>query len=95
MRHGISPTREPDTGFSVAVAMWASGRSLAESLMAAGEAGQLPRRVISSAGTVRSSICSTRSPDAPVREMAGRAAIAAIGAIRRGGGRGRDRLTLR
>ncbi|QKT07426.1 DEAD/DEAH box helicase [Gordonia sp. X0973] len=41
LRHGVTPTREPDTGFSVAAAMWASGRSLAESLMAAGEAGQL------------------------------------------------------
>ncbi len=40
-RHRISPTREPDTGFSVAVSLWASGRSLTESLAAAGERGQL------------------------------------------------------
>ncbi|MFW0794774.1 DEAD/DEAH box helicase [Gordonia sp. CPCC 205515] len=40
-RHRVSPTREPDTGFSVAVSLWASGRSLTESLAAAGERGQL------------------------------------------------------
>ncbi|MGV9825639.1 MULTISPECIES: DEAD/DEAH box helicase [unclassified Gordonia (in: high G+C Gram-positive bacteria)] len=39
--HRISPTREPDTGFSVAVSLWVSGRSLTESLAAAGERGQL------------------------------------------------------
>ncbi|NED69706.1 DEAD/DEAH box helicase, partial [Streptomyces sp. SID10244] len=40
-RHRVDPTREPDTGFSVAVSLWASGRSLTESLAAAGERGQL------------------------------------------------------
>ncbi|MCG7630825.1 DEAD/DEAH box helicase [Gordonia McavH-238-E] len=40
-RHRVSPTREPDTGFSVAVATWASGRSLGEALLLAGERGQL------------------------------------------------------
>ena len=85
MRHGVSPTREPDTGFSVAVAMWASGRSLAESLMAAGEAGQLlspgdfvrwNRQVID----LLDQIAGCAGPGDGV----GRAAIAAIGAIRRG-----------
>lgn len=85
LRHGVSPTREPDTGFSVAVAMWASGRSLAESLMAAGEAGQLlspgdfvrwNRQVID----LLDQIAGCAGPGDGV----GRAAIAAIGAIRRG-----------
>ncbi|MGV9793978.1 DEAD/DEAH box helicase [Gordonia sp. NPDC003422] len=40
-RHQVAPTREPDTGFSVAVSMWAMGRSLTEALAAAGERGQL------------------------------------------------------
>ncbi|MFE0747958.1 DEAD/DEAH box helicase [Gordonia sp. NPDC058843] len=40
-RHRVSTTREPDTGFSVAVATWASGRSLGEALLLAGERGQL------------------------------------------------------
>ncbi|MFW0785728.1 DEAD/DEAH box helicase [Gordonia sp. CPCC 206044] len=40
-RHHVAPTREPDTGFSVAVALWASGRSLTDCLAAAGEQGQL------------------------------------------------------
>ncbi|MCR5976503.1 DEAD/DEAH box helicase [Gordonia jinghuaiqii] len=40
-RHHVSPTREPDTGFSVAVATWASGRTLGEALLLAGERGQL------------------------------------------------------
>ncbi|MDL9946151.1 DEAD/DEAH box helicase [Gordonia sp. ABSL11-1] len=40
-RHRVDPTREPDTGFSVAVSLWASGRSLTESLAVAGERGQL------------------------------------------------------
>ncbi|MFT4042019.1 MAG: DEAD/DEAH box helicase, partial [Gordonia sp. (in: high G+C Gram-positive bacteria)] len=39
--YAIAPTREPDTGFSVAVSLWVSGRSLTESLAAAGERGQL------------------------------------------------------
>lgn len=40
-RHRVTPTREPDTGFSLAVATWASGRSLSEALLLAGERGQL------------------------------------------------------
>ncbi|WP_168707308.1 DEAD/DEAH box helicase [Gordonia paraffinivorans] len=40
-RHRVTPTREPDTGFSLAVATWASGRSLTEALVLAGERGQL------------------------------------------------------
>ncbi|MFM9378007.1 DEAD/DEAH box helicase [Gordonia sp. VNK21] len=43
-RHGVSEViqmREPDTGFCAAVASWASGRSLAESLTAAAAGGQL------------------------------------------------------
>lgn len=40
-RHRVDATREPDTGFSVAVSLWASGRTLTESLAAAGERGQL------------------------------------------------------
>ncbi|MGB3696016.1 MAG: DEAD/DEAH box helicase [Gordonia sp. (in: high G+C Gram-positive bacteria)] len=40
-RHGVAPTREPDTGFCVAVGAWASGRSLRESLIAASERGQM------------------------------------------------------
>ncbi|WP_439032941.1 DEAD/DEAH box helicase [Gordonia terrae] len=40
-RHRVSTTREPDTGFSVAVATWASGRTLGEALLLAGERGQL------------------------------------------------------
>ncbi|GAB09387.1 putative helicase [Gordonia araii NBRC 100433] len=85
LRHGVTPTREPDTGFSVAAAMWASGRSLAESLMAAGEAGQLlspgdfvrwNRQVID----LLDQIAGCAGRDDPV----GRTAIAAIAAIRRG-----------
>ncbi|GED98106.1 DEAD/DEAH box helicase [Gordonia crocea] len=85
LRHGVAPTREPDTGFSVAVAMWASGRSLAESLMAAGEAGALlspgdfvrwNRQVID----LLDQIAGCTEPGDGV----GRAAVAAIGAIRRG-----------
>ncbi|MDL9935910.1 DEAD/DEAH box helicase [Gordonia sp. ABSL1-1] len=40
-RHQVDPTRDPDTGFSVAVSLWAAGRSLTEALAAAGERGQL------------------------------------------------------
>ncbi len=40
-RHRVTPAREPDTGFSLAVATWASGRSLTEALVLAGERGQL------------------------------------------------------
>ena len=85
LRHGVTPTREPDTGFSVAVAIWAAGRSLAESLMAAGEAGQLlspgdfvrwNRQVID----LLDQIAGCAGPGDGV----GRAATKAIGAIRRG-----------
>ena len=85
LRHGVSPTREPDTGFSVAVAIWASGRSLAASLMAAGDAGTLlspgdfvrwNRQVID----LLDQIAGCAGPGVQV----GRTAIAAIGAIRRG-----------
>ncbi len=85
LRHGVTPTREPDTGFSVAVAMWASGRSLAESLMAAGEAGQL----LSPGDFVRWNrqvvdLLDQIAGCAGVGTGVGRAAVAAIGAIRRG-----------
>ncbi|WP_051198273.1 DEAD/DEAH box helicase [Gordonia shandongensis] len=40
-RHGVVQTREPDTGFCVAVGAWAAGRSLREALTAASERGQL------------------------------------------------------
>lgn len=40
-RHGVVQTREPDTGFCVAIGAWASGRSLREALLAASERGQL------------------------------------------------------
>lgn len=40
-RHHVAPTREPDTGFSVAISLWVGGRSLTESLAAAGERGHL------------------------------------------------------
>ncbi|MFT3900159.1 MAG: DEAD/DEAH box helicase [Gordonia sp. (in: high G+C Gram-positive bacteria)] len=84
-RHRVTPTREPDTGFSVAVAMWASGRSLTESLMAAGDAGQLlspgdfvrwNRQVID----LLDQIAGCAGPG----DRVGRTAVAAINAIRRG-----------
>lgn len=84
-RHGVSPTREPDTGFSVAVSLWASGRSLTESLAAAGERGTLlspgdfvrwNRQVIDLLEQIRLGV----GDDAPLA----RSARAAVGAIRRG-----------
>ncbi|WAC55431.1 DEAD/DEAH box helicase [Gordonia sp. SL306] len=84
-RHRVDPTREPDTGFSVAVSLWASGRSLTESLAAAGERGQLlspgdfvrwNRQVIDLLEQIRLGVgADTR--------LAG-SARAAVGAIRRG-----------
>ncbi len=84
-RHRVSATREPDTGFSVAVAMWSSGRSLTDSLAAAGQAGQLlspgdfvrwNRQVIDLLEQIRISV----GPDAPLSTTAARA----VGSIRRG-----------
>ena len=84
-RHGVSPTREPDTGFSVAVSLWASGRSLTESLAAAGERGTLlspgdfvrwNRQVVDLLEQVRLGV----GDEAPLA----RSARAAVGAIRRG-----------
>ncbi|WP_431817309.1 DEAD/DEAH box helicase [Gordonia jacobaea] len=84
-RHGVSPTREPDTGFSVAVSLWASGRSLTESLAAAGERGTLlspgdfvrwNRQVVDLLEQIRLGV----GDDAPLA----RSARAAVGAIRRG-----------
>ncbi|MGC4963550.1 DEAD/DEAH box helicase [Gordonia sp. DT101] len=84
-RHRVDATREPDTGFSVAVSLWASGRSLTESLAAAGERGQLlspgdfvrwNRQVIDLLEQIRLGVgADTR--------LAG-SARAAVGAIRRG-----------
>ncbi|MFT4199144.1 helicase-related protein, partial [Gordonia sp. (in: high G+C Gram-positive bacteria)] len=84
-RHGVTPTREPDTGFSVAVSMWASGRSLAESLMAAGDAGQL----LSPGDFVRWNrqvidLLDQIAGCAGSGDRVGRTAVRAIGAIRRG-----------
>ncbi|GGF42561.1 DEAD/DEAH box helicase [Williamsia phyllosphaerae] len=39
-RHNVGVTREPDAGFATAMYTWASGRSLAEALAAAGERGR-------------------------------------------------------
>ncbi|GAC70281.1 DEAD/DEAH box helicase [Gordonia soli] len=84
-RHKVPATREPDTGFSVAVSLWASGRSLAESLAAAGERGQLlspgdfvrwNRQVIDLLEQIRLGA----DDDAPVAATA----RAAVTAIRRG-----------
>ena len=84
-RHGVSPTREPDTGFSIAVSLWASGRSLTESLAAAGERGQLlspgdfvrwNRQVVDLLEQIRLGV----GDDAPLA----RSARSAVGAIRRG-----------
>ena len=84
-RHRVPTTREPDTGFSVAVSLWSSGRSLTESLAAAGLAGQLlspgdfvrwNRQVIDLLEQIRISV----GPDAPLATTAARA----VGSIRRG-----------
>ncbi len=39
-RHTVGVTREPDAGFATAMYTWASGRSLAEALAAAGDRGR-------------------------------------------------------
>ncbi|MFW0790694.1 DEAD/DEAH box helicase [Gordonia sp. CPCC 205333] len=84
-RHRLTPTREPDTGFSVAVALWASGRSLTEALAAAGDRGNLlspgdfvrwNRQVVDLLEQVAKSVDSSSRLAATARS--------AIGAIRRG-----------
>ncbi|GAB18487.1 putative helicase, partial [Gordonia effusa NBRC 100432] len=84
-RHRLTPTREPDTGFSVAVALWASGRSLTEALVAAGDRGNLlspgdfvrwNRQVVDLLEQVAKSVDSKTRLAATARS--------AIGAIRRG-----------
>ena len=84
-RHRVSPTRPPDTGFSVAVSLWVSGRSLTESLAAAGERGQLlspgdfvrwNRQVVDLLEQIRLGV----GDDSPLA----RPARSAVGAIRRG-----------
>ncbi len=84
-RHRVPATREPDTGFSVAVSLWSSGRSLTDSLAAAGLAGQLlspgdfvrwNRQVIDLLEQIRIGV----GPDAPLATAAARA----VGSIRRG-----------
>ncbi|NMO05151.1 DEAD/DEAH box helicase [Gordonia sp. TBRC 11910] len=84
-RHRLTPTREPDTGFSVAVALWASGRSLTEALAAAGDRGSLlspgdfvrwNRQVVDLLEQVAKSV-------EPGSRLA-RTARSAVGSIRRG-----------
>ncbi|MGW0038559.1 DEAD/DEAH box helicase [Gordonia sp. NPDC003376] len=84
-RHRVAPTREPDTGFSIAVSLWVSGRSLAESLAAAGERGQLlspgdfvrwNRQVVDLLEQIRLGV----GDDSPLAASA----RSAVGAIRRG-----------
>ncbi|MBM7369372.1 DEAD/DEAH box helicase [Gordonia hydrophobica] len=84
-RHGVVQTREPDTGFCVAIGAWASGRSLREALVAASERGQLlspgdfvrwNRQVIDLLEQVRGSV----DPDAPLATAARRA----VKGVRRG-----------
>ncbi len=84
-RHRVSTTREPDTGFSVAVNLWASGRSLTDCLAAAGERGQLlspgdfvrwNRQVLDLLEQIRQTV----GPDAPLAGVA----RDAITAVRRG-----------
>ena len=84
-RHQVTPTREPDTGFSVAVSLWASGRSLTEALAAAGERGQLlspgdfvrwNRQVVDLLEQIRLGA----GPDSPL----GSVVRSAVGSIRRG-----------
>lgn len=81
----VTPTREPDAGFAMAIHAWASGRSLSEVLAAAGERGKpLPagdfvrwsRQVIDLLGQLRGAV----GRDDPLRAVADRA----IAAIRRG-----------
>ena len=84
-RHGVVQTREPDTGFCVAISAWASGRSLREALLAASERGQLlspgdfvrwNRQVIDLLEQIRGSV----DPDAPLAGAARRA----VKGVRRG-----------
>ena len=84
-RHHVSPTREPDTGFSVAVSLWVSGRSLTEAFAAAGERGHLlspgdfvrwNRQVVDLLEQIRLCV----GEDSPLA----RPARVAVGAIRRG-----------
>lgn len=84
-RHRVTPTREPDTGFSIAVSLWVSGRSLAESLAAAGERGQLlspgdfvrwNRQVVDLLEQIRLGV----GDDSPLAASA----RSAVGSIRRG-----------
>ncbi|MGB3605299.1 DEAD/DEAH box helicase [Gordonia sp. (in: high G+C Gram-positive bacteria)] len=84
-RHGVVQTREPDTGFCVAIGAWASGRSLREALLAASERGQMlspgdfvrwNRQVIDLLEQIRGSV----DPDASLAI----AARKAIKGVRRG-----------
>ncbi|MGC5245858.1 DEAD/DEAH box helicase [Gordonia sp. DT219] len=84
-RHHVPPTREPDTGFSVAISLWVAGRSLTESLAAAGERGHLlspgdfvrwNRQVVDLLEQIRLCV----GPDSPLA----RPARSAVDAIRRG-----------
>ncbi|MGV9670916.1 DEAD/DEAH box helicase [Gordonia sp. NPDC003504] len=84
-RHRVAPTREPDTGFSVAVSLWVSGRSLTECLAAAGERGHLlspgdfvrwNRQVVDLLEQIRLCV----GDDSPLA----RPARSAVGSIRRG-----------
>lgn len=84
-RHGVVQTREPDTGFCVAVGAWAAGRSLREALLAASERGQMlspgdfvrwNRQVIDLLEQVRGSV----DPDTPLAA----AARQAVKGLRRG-----------
>ena len=84
-RHRVPATREPDTGFSVAVSLWASGRSLAECLAVAGERGQLlspgdfvrwNRQVVDLLEQIRQGV----GPDSPLSGVA----RDAVSAVRRG-----------
>ncbi|EGD56201.1 DEAD/DEAH box helicase [Gordonia neofelifaecis] len=84
-RHGVVQTREPDTGFCVAIGAWASGRSLREALLAASERGQMlspgdfvrwNRQVIDLLEQVRGSV----EPESSLAE----AARKAVKGVRRG-----------
>ncbi|MFT4126038.1 MAG: DEAD/DEAH box helicase [Gordonia sp. (in: high G+C Gram-positive bacteria)] len=84
-RHRVGLTREPDTGFSVAVSMWVSGRSLTDCLVAAGDRGQAlgpgdfvrwNRQIVDLLEQIRIGV----GPESPPA----RAAETAVAAIRRG-----------
>lgn len=84
IRYKLSPTREPDSGFASSIFQWASGNSLVEALIAAGDQGRALsagdfvrwcRQVIDLLEQVRST-----SPDPEVSKAAGRA----VAVIRRG-----------